>query len=221
MNLFYIIALLVTAFSKPVEDVTDNTNSIETSLESEQNTTSEYPAYLPKFPKHISKISTGSKPEINFIYHGGSIIRNVNTFVILINRPNFDFEIINYYKNVYQTDVFEFLNEEYSTKNYVIGKGGYLGSITKTVNSNVYEDGDIQKWLDDWIQDKSIPIPDANTFFAIHTNNIDIIKFGATSCKNYCGYHGTHFYNKTLYTYGIVPDQEIHFKILLQLASMN
>jgi hypothetical protein len=153
-------------------------------------------------------------------YFGGKVMENAHVFKVLYGSGNYIPEItsttgINMntaYEQMLSSGVHDWL-EEYNTTSppQTIGRGSFRGSTQITPatgrNGTRISDANIQAELAAQIAGGTLPPPDDNALYVIHFPRGKTITFEtATSCIDFCAYHGTFQINGQNVYYGVMPD---------------
>jgi hypothetical protein len=146
-------------------------------------------------------------------YYGGHVISNVKVIQVLYGSGPYEAEVTNtaapsiasFYGAVTNSSYYDWLSE-YNTNitangggpgtNQLIGRGTFAGQIQITPsaanNGSTIDDTQIQPELQAQINAGHLPVPDANTVFAVYFPDGKVITMGgSTSGVQFCAYHGT------------------------------
>ena len=144
------------------------------------------------------------------VYYGGPMITNVEVFTVFLGQWwNTQSTIVNAL-NVFFDDILtsELMDQlaEYSVDGYPIGHGKRTGTVTLAgINETSLTDADIQVYLNDYIQDGTLPQPNANTVYFVYLpSGATITQQGDRSCDVFCGYHSSQ--GQVLYSVLTYPD---------------
>ena len=165
-------------------------------------------------------------------YYGGPVVSNVQVVVVFWGSAVSSVVtngIAGFFQNVTNSTYFDLLSEYASTvptagggagTGQSIGRGTYGGSFTiapsicNTTPCTV-TDGLLQSELISQISDAHLPTPaldgngNVNTLYMIYfPHGVTIRQGGATSCVQFCAYHGTtgSTFNSKHLAYGVMPD---------------
>lgn len=162
-----------------------------------------------------------SSPASGLKYYGGPVIEQVKGVTVFWNR-DVDSEtqrtITNFYRDYVNSQHMDWLNE-YSTNinamdgrkgtNQTIRRGSWLGEVTlnPSITKRNLQDEEIQSEIEKQIDLGFLPLPDANTLYALHfPSNIQITIEGMSSCISFGGYH--YFFKSQKYGniyYTVIP----------------
>lgn len=184
--------------------------------------------FKPKTAQNLTEQPSGmilnaaTSTSARLTYYGGPVTANVKVITIWW-APGVAFasKLEKFYAAVTKSPWMRIMSE-YSTSTTTIGMGSWLRSFnyssapkTGSGSHGALSDSDIQSKLISLINAKSVPSPDANTYYVIHfAPGITINHNGGFSCESggFCAYHGT-LNNPTsnnatvpyIY-YGVIPD---------------
>jgi hypothetical protein len=143
-------------------------------------------------------------------YNFGHLITNIKVVLILwggFSKVRYAKELQNFYSAIVtHSSWYHLLSQEYSTLNQTIG----YGSLHFTYSFDLAPVGvlsryDIESHLYSLIDRGLVPLPDANTYLAIHfapgTHPDDF-------CLYDCAWHSSTLYGIQNMYYGIIPDQD-------------
>ncbi len=162
-------------------------------------------------------VPTLSSPKGNLKYHGGHLLTAVEVFTIFWGffweKENSDvIKGVNDFFDYIVTSPLIDLLCEYSVPDQVIGKGRRTGTVTITSTepgqivaggSREIDDTEIQRALQGWIDDGTIPQPNLNTLYFVYLPpGVTAVLNGERSCTNFCGYHEV--INNTIF-YAVEP----------------
>ncbi|HEX2569828.1 MAG TPA: hypothetical protein VH877_09750 [Polyangia bacterium] len=153
----------------------------------------------------------------NLTYYGGPVIQNVKVVTIYwnssVNYRTATPSIDNFYSAVTNSTYMDWLCEyNTTTPAQSIGRGSLAASFTDSQTSTAVTDAQIQQRITALINAGSVPLPDANTYYAVHfPPGVSITASdGSKSCVQFCAYHGTYARNTggsgTYIYYGVLPD---------------
>lgn len=177
-----------------------------------------YPVKLTIPSKIVPAVSTAqrSAPKGKLTYHGGHLLTAVEVYTIFWGS-DWEKEHSDLIKGV--NDFFDYivtsplidLLYEYSVPDQVIGKGRRTDTVTITSSepgqmvggSREIDDSEIQKALQGWIADGTIPQPNNNTLYFVYlAPGVTAVLNGDRSCNDFCGYHEV--IDKSIF-YAVVP----------------
>jgi hypothetical protein len=142
-------------------------------------------------------------------YWGGPVLANVKVVEVEWGTGvSFGTELAGFYGALVKSEYFDLL-AEYSTPTQTVGRGGFEGLTVDDAapEDDTIDDGIIQTELARLIHDQKVPVNDADTFYVVHfPPSVTITQGGASSCLDFCGYHGTFKRNGQLVPYAVVPD---------------
>ncbi|HTC95151.1 MAG TPA: Ig-like domain-containing protein [Terriglobales bacterium] len=163
-------------------------------------------------------------------YYGGRVISNVQVAVVFWTSgvdATTQSQIGGFYSTITNGPYLDMLNE-YDTaglngladgqlgSNQTIGRGTVIGpyTITPSINTGTtVDDSDIIAELQAQIAAHNLPSPatdgagNVNTLYMVYFPlGYTITLQGASSCQQFCGYHGTYVNNNLSIPYGVLPD---------------
>jgi len=122
-------------------------------------------------------------------------------------------ELANYYCNLVDSRLFDWLNVEYQTASQMITHGDFIGYYVDNKSAHTVTDNDIIQEIYNLIQAHTIPIPDDNTIFTVHfPKGISVLDANNNaSCQigSFCAYHSyfTIIATQQNIAYTVIPDQ--------------
>ena len=160
-------------------------------------------------------------------YYGGHVLANPKVYAVLWTgavNATIKSNIGAFYTAVTNSPMLDWMNE-YNTNidiqagasiggtgtNQLVGRGTFAGTytITPTVNTGKQlSDGDLTSELDAQINSHKLPPPDANSIYMLHfpTGYAIVRDAKASSCLQFCAYHGTYSRSGKSVFYGVMPD---------------
>lgn len=145
----------------------------------------------------------------NLTYYGGPVLGQTKIVEVLWG-PNVQFstKLGTFYSAVAGSEYFDLLGE-YRTPTQSIARGSFLGLVIDGAASSaaIIDDTAIQTELARLIHDGVVPANDENTFYAVHfPAGVTITQNDASSCVDFCAYHGTFKRNDKYVAYAVIPD---------------
>jgi hypothetical protein len=137
-------------------------------------------------------------PTAHLTYHGGPLISAVEVRAIFWGsawkeNPNSDLipQLGNFFDFILQSSLMDVL-AQYGVAGKPIGHGKYLGPVVTTgpALGDTVSDDEIQQALQGWIENSTIPKPNANSLSFVYLPPGVVSSDGtAQSCTEFCGYH--------------------------------
>ena len=177
-----------------------------------------------------SLVQSDAPPGAHAIYYGGPVISNVDVTEVLYGDGTFTPEVSStgtqtiaaFYAGITNSAYLDWLTE-YSTNvnadngdpgtNQVIGRGTFAGQVTITPsppnNGGIIDDASIQDELKAQIESSALPMPNADTLFAVYFPANKTIRVGSSlSGVDFCAYHGTVAASGAIpeFAYSVLPD---------------
>jgi hypothetical protein len=156
-----------------------------------------------------SGIISAPPSEPDFKYWGGPVLGRVKVVEVLWG-PDVDLaaDLGRFYAGIVDSEYFDVLGE-YGVEGKPIARGSFLGLIThpSPPAAAVVEDQAVQVELARLIHQKVVPENDEDTVYLVHfPPGVTLTQGGATSCVNFCAYHGTFQRNGRMVPYAVIPD---------------
>jgi hypothetical protein len=143
-------------------------------------------------------------------YNGGPVLSSVKVVAVYWGSGvALQSHLNSFYAGITNSAYFDWLSE-YDTPTQHIGRGSFAGAkvITPSTKSKSLTDAQIQKEISKQITAGHLPKNDANTVYMVHfPPGISISMGGASSCVQFCAYHGTFTKSARMVFYGVIPDQ--------------
>ena len=179
------------------------------------------PGITPMVPGGIRSQSAPSGAHLT--YYGGPVLANIKSVDVIYGSgsyaPFIGGYIGNFTAQLLGSGVLDWLHE-YNTPSVggtgqTIGRGTYAGTDTITPapadTGSVIQDSQVQAELHAQIAAGHLPLPDADTSYAIFFPHGEKICQGG-SCSGqaggFCAYHGTFTYGTVTATYQVMPDNQ-------------
>jgi Bacterial pre-peptidase C-terminal domain len=171
-------------------------------------------------------IQTNAAPANSHLnYYGGKIIPNVKVHQVNWGtgvNPSIINGMPDFYTTITSSNMWDWLAQEYSTtgkngfldglpgSNQVLGRGSFGSTVTisPSVTSATITDTQIQAELNAKIASGQLPAPDDNAIYMINFPPGKRITQGspaASSCVDFCAYHGTFVRNGQNVYYSVLP----------------
>lgn len=180
----------------------------------------------PQADASTQALSAAPPANAYLFYYGGHVLSNVRVMPVMWNSsvpsdvqstmPKFYAAVTNSpfmdWLAEYDTNILDYGGTQGTNQHIGRGTSTQAVVITPSITATAITDSQIQSELQAQINSGKLPAPDANTYYAIHFPAGMSISMPdgnggtATSCQQFCAYHGTISHSPSNLFYGVMPN---------------